>query len=297
MSKDARLWAYLLFLTACWGSAFPLVRFVVASMPPFALSAARAAVGAATLAAFLWWRGELMRPDRAALRHMVVLGTINGWVPNVLTALSLGQIESATAALIQAAGPLIVAALSMVWLREERLSGLGAAALATGFAGVALVIGPLAVRGGATLLGGLCMLGTAASYACATIYARRARLPASAPIVLGQQVFSLLPALALSLLIDLPGAWSQPPEVWAIVATLGVLGSAVPLTLYLRLLTFARATDAALIGYLQPIWAALLGAALLAEWPDARVLLGGAVVLTGVYLAGRARQSGAADRA
>lgn len=281
MTGEARLWAYLLVLTACWGSAFPLIRLVVASMPPFALSAARAAVSAGALAAFLWWRGELMRPDRAALRHMVVLGTINGWVPNVLTALSLGEIESAPAALIQAAGPLIVAAFSALWLREERLSGLGL---------VALVLGPLAVRGGATLFGGLCMLGTAASYACATIYARRVRFPASAQTVLGLQVFSVIPALAVSLLIDPRGAWSQTPEVWAAVAALGVLGSAVPLTLYLRLLTFARATDAALVSYLQPVWAILLAAALLGERPDARVLLGGGVVLAGVALAGRARR-------
>lgn len=290
MSKDARLWAYLLVLTACWGSAFPLVRYVVAFMPPFALSAARAAVSAAALAGFLWWRGELMRPDRTALRHMIVLGTINGWLPNVLTALSLGEIESAPAALIQAAGPLIVAALSVLWLREERLSGLGLAALAVGFAGVALVLGPLALRGGGTLFGGLCMLGTAASYAVATIYARRVRFPASARTVLGLQVFSVIPSLAVSLLIDPPGTWSQTPEIWAVVAALGILGSAVPLTLYLRLLTFARATDAALVSYLQPVWAILLAAVLLGELPDARVLLGGAVVLAGVALAGRARR-------
>ena len=289
MSRDARLWTYLLCLTACWGSAFPLVRYAVASLPPFALSAARAAVSAAALAGFLWWRGALMLPSGRALRHMIVLGTINGWVPNVLTSLSLGEIESAPAALIQAAGPLIVAALSALWLREERLSGLGLAALAVGFAGVALVLGPLAVRGGATLFGGLCMLGTAASYACATIYARRMRFPASALTVLGLQVFSVIPSFAVSLLIDPPGTWSQAPEIWTVVVALGILGSAVPLTLYLHLLTFARATDAALVSYLQPVWAILLGAVMLGELPDARVLLGGAIVLVGVALAGQAR--------
>ena len=42
-----------------------------------------------------------------------------------------------------------------------------------------------------------------------------------------------------------------------------------------------------MVGYLQPVFAALFGALLLAEFPEWRVLAGGAVVLAGVWLATR----------
>ena len=66
---------------------------------------------------------------------------------------------------------------------------------------------------------------------------------------------------------------------------LGVLASALPMVLFLRLLRFAQASDAALVGYLQPVWATGIAALLLAEWPEAHVLAGGLVVLAGVWLA------------
>ncbi len=66
-----------------------------------------------------------------------------------------------------------------------------------------------------------------------------------------------------------------------------MLGSAIPLTLFLALVQRARATDASMVGYLQPACATLLGALLLGEWAEPRVLFGGAVVLAGVWLATR----------
>jgi drug/metabolite transporter (DMT)-like permease len=69
------------------------------------------------------------------------------------------------------------------------------------------------------------------------------------------------------------------------VIWVGLFASALPLTLFLSLVQRARATDAAMTGYLQPGFAALFAALLLGEWPEMRVLLGGAVVLAGVWLA------------
>ena len=113
-----RLWTYLLVLSGLWGASFPLVRYAVQTMPPLALSSARAGAAALALAAFLLLTRQAVQADRAALRHMLVLGTINGWVPNVLIAAALGQVTSAQAALIGACGPLMVTVLGAVLLRE-----------------------------------------------------------------------------------------------------------------------------------------------------------------------------------
>lgn len=280
-----RLWLYVGGLSICWGSAFPLIRYVAQELDPFTLAAMRATLAAVALALFLLAIGARFRLDRALITHMLVLGVVNGTLPNILTGFSLARIDTAPASLIQASGPLIVATLATLVLREERMSLRFVGGLLLGFLGIAIIIGPLALAGArSSTIGALCMVATAASYAIGTIYARRVRVSASAPLVLGQQICSAVPAWVLVGFFGSPQAWNNPIEVWAALALLAVIASAIPLTLYIRLLSFARATDASMVGYLQPVVAILLATLLLAEFPEWRVLAGGAVVLAGVAL-------------
>lgn len=277
------LWWRLLVIGGLWGSSFPLLRMVAVEMPPFALAACRGAFAALAVFAFLAATRQLGGPLQ--LRHWLVLGTTNGWVPNLLTALALNRIEAAPAALIHAGTPLLVALLAVPLLRDEPLSRRGAAGLALGFAGIAVILGPAAFAGNASFTGGLLILISGLSYALGTVYARRVRPGAPAQLALGQQVVSGGVAGLLSLPFDPGTAYDQPAWVFGVVLLLGAFASALPLTMFLTLLTRARATDAAMVGYLQPPFAAALGAALLGEWPAPAVLVGGAIVLAGVWLA------------
>ena len=283
-----RLWAYLLVLSGLWGSAFPLVRYAVQSMPPLAMAGARAGIAALVLGAVVLLGRQAGRADGRALWHMLVLGTINGWLPNAMTAAALGQVTSAQAALIGASGPLMVVVLAAAALREGALTPRRITGTLLGFAGVAAIMAPLATPGG-SVWGGVLMLATAFCYAAGTVYVRWARPGSSVGLVAGQQAFAALPALALALLLQPATAFVQPAPVWAAVAVLGVLASALPMVLFLRMLRTTSASDAALVSYLVPVWATGIAALLLAEWPEPRVLLGGATVLVGVWLASERR--------
>ncbi len=278
------LWWRLLVIGGLWGASFPLLRMVAVEMPPFALAATRGGFAALAVLGFLAATGQL-RGGRTSLRHALVLGTTNGWVPNLLTALALNRIEAAPAALIHAATPLLVAILAVRLLRDEPLSRRGAAGFALGFGGIAVILGPAAVTGSASFTGGLMILASGLSYALGTVYARKVRPGAPAQLALGQQLVSGLVAGALSVPFDPGTAYAQPGWVYGVLLTLGVFTSALPLTMFLTLLTRARATDAAMVGYLQPPFAAALGAVLLGEWPALPVVAGGAIVLAGVWLA------------
>lgn len=279
------LWWRMLVIGALWGSSFPLLRMVANEMSPTALATARGALAALAVLLFLWATGAMRGWRRDLWKHALVIGTCNGWLPNVLTAIAMGSVESATAALIQSATPLFVALLVFLVLHGERPGPRGVAGLLLGFAGIAVIIGPAAFTGGATVVGAACMLATALSYALGTVYARWAQPGAAAPLAFGQQLVATLGAALLSAGVDPLAAYAQPVWVWGVVALLAVGASALPLTMFLWLLQRARATDAAMVGYLQPIFAGLVGALLLSELPEPRVVLGGAVVLAGVWLA------------
>ena len=128
------------------------------------------------------------------------------------------------------------------------------------------------MEGGAGGAGALLMLVVALSYASGTVYVRAARPGAADELAFGQQIGGGVAATLIAFAVEPAG----PPLAaagfgpWAAVAALAVLGSAVPLTLFLSLVQRARATDAATVGYLQPVCATLLGAVLLGEWAQVR---------------------------
>ena len=289
------LWWRLIVIGGLWGSSFPLLRLVAADMSPFALAALRGGFAALGVFAFLVVTRQLGGPLR--LRDWLVLGSTNGWIPNLLTAIALSSIEAAPAALIHASTPLLVAILSVPLLREERPGARGVAGLLVGFAGIALILGPDALSGRASFVGGLLILLSGVSYALGTIYARRVRPGAPAQLALGQQLVSGGVAALLSVPLAPGGAYDLPLWVFGVVGLLGIFASALPLTMFLSLLARARVNDASLVGYLQPPFAAAAGAAILGEFPSAPVLAGGAIVLAGVWLAtSRPRPAGGAPQ-
>jgi drug/metabolite transporter (DMT)-like permease len=106
-------------------------------------------------------------------------------------------------------------------------------------------------------------------------------------LAFGQQAFSALPSIVLALVFDpAPRAMAAfPLALWCL--GIGLVATAAPMTVYMRLLTAAGPTRAALVYYLLPLWAAILGMIFLREEITLRQALSGAALLAGVWLATR----------
>ncbi|CAH0251698.1 DMT family transporter [Roseomonas sp. CECT 9278] len=277
------LWLRLITISALWGAAFPLIRYLAAHMPPFAVAGVRGVLAAAAVFAFLWFRRELGRLPRSVLVTALVLGVLSGVIPNTLIPLALQRMEAAPASLVQAAGPLILTLLAGLLLQGERPTPRMLLGIGTGFLGIALVVGSGGLGGG-SLSGALLVLGATFSYALSTIWVRRADRGPAAALALGQQVVSGVISGSLALSVDGAGALVQPPEVWLVAAILAIFATAVPLTLFLSLATRARAADSAMVGYIQPVFSTAIAAAWLGEVPTWHVAAGGVIVLASVWL-------------
>lgn len=279
----AALWARLLVIAALWGAAFPIIRFLSAYLPPFAMAGVRGALAAVAVFVFLFFRRQLDGITRKVLVAALVLGTLSGVIPNTLIPLGLQRMEAAPASLVQAAGPLIVTLLAGVFLPGEKPTLRMLAGVGTGFLGIALVIGPGGLGGGSTI-GALLILGATFSYAVSTIWVRKGARGPAAALALGQQAVSGIVSGSLAMVVDGPATLVQPPVVWVVAAILAIFATAVPLTMFLGLATRARAADAAMVGYLQPIFATAIAVLWLGEVPSWRVVAGGGVVLASVWL-------------
>jgi len=277
---------HLLVSSFFWGSSFLFIKLMSGQVSPFAIAAGRGLLGATSLALWLLWLGQSPLPRRNEIRHWLILGATNGWIPNILVAYALIQLASGPAAMIQAAGPLVTAIVAHLIFAEERLSGRRMGGILIGLAGVALLIGPRLFEGGATTLSVLAMVATMLSYAAGNIYVRAVPAPAGDPmrLALGQQVVSGLGASSLALIFAGPAAFPPLRDHWTTMLALGVVCTAIPMTVFMRLIRAAGPTRAAMTGYLVPTVAAIMGVLILGETLELRQIAAGCIILAGVFL-------------
>ncbi len=287
-SGEASVWRLMFRIalnSAFWGSGFIFMKALTGSVSPVGLSAARATIAASALALWFLARREDPRPQPHEILPWAVLGTVNGWLPNILTAFALTQITAASSAMIQASGPLMVAVMAHFAFAEERLTPGRIGGVCLGFLGMGLLIGPAAfLEGGASMLGALSMTAVAFCYAIGGIYARRLRGHESRRLALGQQMASACFALPLVLVLEGGAALSSfAANPWALIA-LGILSTAIPITIFMGTLVRHGPTKAAMVGYMMPVFATILAVVFLGESIGLREIAGGAVILVGVWL-------------
>jgi drug/metabolite transporter (DMT)-like permease len=274
----------LLVCSMLWSTSFLFIK-LSGDINPFVLAAMRGLIGASALLLWFAVQAKSIRPDNGQWHHWVVLGALNGWIPNVLVAHALTQIGTAPAAMIQASGPLIVAVLSHLLYADERLTPRRFVGVIVGIAGMGILIGPAALPdSGISAWGALTMVATALSYATANLYVRSIKQADPARLALGQQICSAIPATALALVVMGPSAFAAVPDSAASLLALGIVSTALPILLFMRLIRRAGPTRASMVGYLQPVWTAVLAVLFLSESIGLREIAGGGVVLIGVAL-------------
>jgi drug/metabolite transporter (DMT)-like permease len=281
--------AGVLVTVAIWSANFVVVKAAIEALGPLTFTSIRYVVATVTLFLIVRWRlGPVRPPTRTAL-SLVALGMLGFGGYQVLWSLGLTQITAGDSALIIAASPVLTVLLAGA-VGMDRLSTPKVGGALIAFLGVAVVVtagGELSL--GASLVGDLLTLGAAVLWAVYTVIGtgmlrRVDPLQATAWAVLGGTLF-LLPS----------GAWevatSPPPEVSpaAIVGILysGALAAGVANVLVFHAIRLVGPARVTVSQFLVPAGAVVLGAVFLAEPVGAAQVVGGAVIVLGVWLTRR----------
>jgi drug/metabolite transporter (DMT)-like permease len=263
-----------------WASAFPAIGLALRELQPVPLAAARFAVAAVLVLAWLAWR----RPTRPAwpdLLRFALCGLIGIAAYNILLNTGQRSVAAGAASFIVNTAPILTALLARLVL-GERFGARGWAGTLVSFAGIALIAsaqpGGLAFGAGASLV-----LGSALCMACYVVLQK--------PLVarygaLACTAWTLL-AGALWLSPWLPEAAGELPGAGmvtiATVIGLGVLPAAIGYATWTYALGHFGAARATNFLYLvAPVATAI--ALPLGEAPGPQTLLGGAVAIAGVVL-------------
>jgi drug/metabolite transporter (DMT)-like permease len=151
-----------------------------------------------------------------------------------------------------------------------------------GFVGVFVLMG---APDGGSFLAHVAVLTAAVSYAFASIFGKRFRAMGVAPLATatGQVSASALILLPIVLVVDQPWALAMPSggAIAALVA-LALLSTSFAYFLYFRILSTAGATNLALVTFLIPPSAIMLGVLALDEVLLLRQILGMAIIGAGL---------------
>src|SRR3954470_4431848 len=282
---DGLALAAALVTVALWASAFVGIRDAGTEIAAGPLSLGRLLVGGAVLGALVLRRREGL-PPRADVPRLLLVGLLWFAAYNVILNSAEQRVDAGTAAMLVNIGPIFIAMLAGLLLREGfPRTLLGGCAIAFGGAvviGVATSERSVHAGGGAALC-----IAAAAAY--------------SGGVIAQKPLLERTSALQVTFLACVVGAVACLPYAPALVHDVRAPGaSAVAWTVYLGVVPTAigfttwayalRRTTAGRMGatlYLVPPLAVLMGWAILGEVPPALALAGGVLCLTGVFVARR----------
>jgi drug/metabolite transporter (DMT)-like permease len=224
---------------------------------------------------------EAIAEVRQGGREVGGLGLVQNALPFVLISWGETHIDSGVAAIGNASVPIFVALLALRFAPGERSTGARLGGVCLGIVGVAVLAGVSPRGGWMGAVGTLAVVVASISYAIGGLWSQRI-LRRTRPLALtvGSLVTSAL-VLTPFALVQLPSHAPGAKAVLSVLA-LGVLGTAFALLLYYSLITMAGSAKAALVTYLQPLFAVIYGVVLLSEpfrWPEA---VGMVLILGGV---------------
>ena len=280
----AALAAALVTVTA-WGSAFVAIRDAVTTLSPGSLALGRLLVSLVVLGAAVAIRREPLPGWRDLLR-IALFGVLWLCVYSVALNAAEQRVDAGTAAMLINTGPILIAVLAGIFLKEGFPPWLFAGC-AVAFAGALLIGVGNSQTGSAGGLGIALLIVAAMAYAVAVVIQKSvlARVSPLQVTWLGcvAGTIACLP-FAPTLVDDLGGAGATGIG-W--IVYLGLVPTALGFATYAFALRRMTAGRLASITYLIPVVAILLGWALLGETPPALAVAGGALCLAGVYLARR----------
>lgn len=282
-----RDWLLFVALGFFWGSSYVFIKIGVdAGLQPFSLVTLRLGFGLLLIGSVVLVARERLPRRLATYGHLAVIGLLSVALPFSLITWAEQSVDSTLAAVINGGVPLFTIVIAATFLPDEPFTAQRVVGLLVGFVGVAILVGfDPGVLAGTSIVPALALLGSTASYAAGAVWARRF-LHGLRPMItaLFEVIFALVIAMVLAATIG--GGIGLPKSLDALlaVAWLGLLGSGLAFLVFFRLLARWGATRTSMVAYLLPVFGLLLGALVLREPVDVRLITGTALVIAGIAL-------------
>lgn len=283
----------LLLVTAIWGGGFITAKIASGSFPPITAALLRTAIASAVFVPLVWGPARI-RPHLTG-RDWLFFGALSllGYsFLNIVYFLAFRFTNATQASLIWGAVPLVTAVFAALLVGESLTRWVigGVAVTTVGVAAVVLAGGTEVQAGSNPLLGnsliGLAMLLWVLYSLLAKVVMRRFSPLVVTGLSCSIGAATLLP-IALLTDFDLAVVGRATPAAWGSILYSGLISLVISYVLWIDGVRRLGATRVAVFTNLAPVWGVAFAAVFLGEQVQILHLVGGVLILAGVWLANR----------
>jgi drug/metabolite transporter (DMT)-like permease len=265
----------LLFVTASWGSTFFLIKDLLERVPVVDFLAVRFAIAA--IALFLIAPRAVANLSPAARRNGAILGLLYG-VAQILQTYGLEHTSASVSGFVTGMYVVCTPLLAAALLRQ-RIGAVTWIAVLLAFAGLAV----LSLQGFAVGYGEAITFVSAVLYALHIVGLGAWSRPRDA---YGLSVLQMFVIAIVCSIAAVPGGIETPASRadWLAVVYMALVAGALALLAQTWAQAHLSPTRCAIIMSMEPVWAAFFAVLLGGESLTVRMLIGGGLVLTAMYL-------------
>lgn len=267
------------------GGNFTALKFALDHTTPLLLAGMRTVVGGAFLLGFVTLvRGERIPTDRAILGKIFVVSLAITTISSGLLVFGVNRVPAGLASLLSSTMPLFTALLVLL-LMGTRPTQLGSLGLIVGFVGTVVLASP-SLDGEATAIGIIALALSALAWAFGTVFMQWRDFSAVSPVMIVAVQLPMSAAVLIPVALLTEGVadtdWSM--GLFVPLTYAAIPANAVTFALMATIVKRAAATQAAATAYLIPISGVFFGWLIRDERLGTVELIGGVLVVAGVYL-------------
>lgn len=265
------------------GANFTALKFALDHTTPLMLAGLRTVVGGTFLLSFAVLRGEKIPTRRDDLLRIFVVSFSITTVSSALLVIGVSRVPAGLASLISSTMPLFTALLVLLLL-GSRPTRLGITGLLIGFAGTAVLASP-SLGGESAALGILALVLSAMAWAFGTVFMKWKDFSHISPVMIVAVQLPMSAAVLIPVALVVEGTadtdWSL--GLFAPLFYAAVPANAVTFALMATVVRRATPTQAASTAYMIPLFGVFFGWLIRDERLGLIEVLGGALVVLGVY--------------
>jgi drug/metabolite transporter (DMT)-like permease len=277
--------ALVVLVAVLIGANFTALKFALDHTTPLLLAGLRTVVGGTFLVCFVTLvRGERIPTDRAMLGKIFVVSLAITTISSGLLVFGVNRVSAGLASLLSSTMPLFTALLVLL-LMGARPTRLGALGLGVGFFGTVVLAWP-SLDGEATAVGIVALALSALAWAFGTVFMQWRDFGSVSPVMIVAVQLPMSAAVLIPVALLTEGVadtdWSL--GLFVPLAYAAIPANAVTFALMATIVKRAAATQAAATAYLIPISGVFFGWLIRGERLGTVELVGGVLVVAGVYL-------------
>lgn len=282
-SSESKYFAATLGALFFWSTSFAVTKLAYASIPPLTLGAMRFVVAVALLGIFVTIKGGFLRPGWKDLGIIALSGFLGITLFFSLQNIGVRLTSASNAALIVASFPAVTALLEWAIYRVcvTRIQAFG---IALSIFGVFILTGQESGDGGENMLLGNILLVASGVVWAFYMFATRKTVNGYPPMTFAFYQTAAGALFFIPVALFEHDAWQMPtPDAWAAMLYLALFCSVAAFLLYNYGLRKLSAGVSVSLMNLVPVFGALFSVWALDETLSMSQILGGVVVLAGVW--------------